>query len=67
MELEQQPPEKPNFLLILILFAVAILIIFVIAIFVLHIGGRHFVPKANETHTWLHLPQMWLSAGARSV
>ena len=41
MQLEQEPPNKPNFLGILLLAAGAIIVIFIIAIFVLHLdGGR---------------------------
>jgi hypothetical protein len=46
MEIEQLPPEKPNFLLILILACATILVLFIVAyIFVRsdsgHLGFRH--------------------------
>jgi hypothetical protein len=46
MQVEQLPPNKPNFLLILILFCASLLVIFVIAWFFLdfnsgHLGLRH--------------------------
>jgi len=41
MQLEQQPPNRPNFLKIVLLSGAAIIVIFIIAIFVLHMdGGR---------------------------
>jgi hypothetical protein len=48
MNIEQEPPNKPNFLLVLILFGVAILVIFIGAIIVLH-SDHHLVPRAHST------------------
>ena len=66
MEIEQQPPESPNFLLILILACVAILVLFVVAYFFVdfnsgHLGFRHhqahqtsqlLLPAAPRTNTF---------------
>ena len=46
MNVEQLPPNRPNFLLILVLFAVSIILIFVLAWFFIrgnanHLGFRH--------------------------
>lgn len=41
MEIEQLPPKRPNFLLILLLSGVAILAIFGITLLYLHSGYRH--------------------------
>jgi hypothetical protein len=46
--LEQEPPEKPNFLLIVLLFGATIIVVFVIAYFVLHWGGARLVPKHHN-------------------
>ena len=40
MKLEQQPPNKPNFLLVVLISGAAILVLFVIALFVLHVDRR---------------------------
>jgi len=46
MEIEQRPPNGPNFLLVVLLFGAAILVIFVIAIFVLHVDWHHIMPRS---------------------
>jgi len=40
--IEQEPPRKPSFLLVVILFGVVIIFIFILAIIVLHLNGSHF-------------------------
>jgi hypothetical protein len=64
MNVEQLPPNKPNFLLILTLFGVTIIVIFVLAWFFLrgdanHLGLRHHprhptsqlvLPHTSATH-----------------
>jgi ABC-type uncharacterized transport system permease subunit len=58
MQVEQLPPNKPNFLLILILFCVSILVVFLVAWLFLrtnsgHLGLRH---TTKEPHSQLVLP-----------
>ena len=43
-------PKGPNFLLIVILFGVAIILIFVAAYIFLLGGGRHVVPGKHDPH-----------------
>jgi hypothetical protein len=50
MEIEQLPPNKPNFLLILILFGVAILVIFVVAYFFVDFDGKHLTFRHHSAH-----------------
>ncbi len=50
MEIEQLPPHKPNFLLILILFVVAILVIFVVAYFFVDFDGKHLTFRHHTAH-----------------
>ena len=40
--LEQEPPNKPNFLLVVILFGAALIVIFLLALLVLHLAGGRF-------------------------
>lgn len=56
--LEQRPPNKPNFLLILFLFAGGILVIFILAYIFLEVGGSRILPKhhAKEPNSRLVLP-----------
>jgi hypothetical protein len=55
MEIEQLPPHKPNFLLILILFGVAILVIFVVAYFFVDFDGKHLTFRHHSAHPTSHL------------
>ena len=50
MDIEQLPPNKPNFLLILILFGVAILVIFVVAYFFVDFDGKHLTFRHHSAH-----------------
>lgn len=50
MEIEQRPPNRPNFLLVVLLFGAAILVVFVLAYVVLHFGNKHVVPDGNNPH-----------------
>lgn len=43
-------PKGPNFLVVVILFGVAILVVFFFAYFVLKGGGRHLVPGKHNPH-----------------
>jgi hypothetical protein len=43
MKLEQYPPNRPNFLVVVLLAAVALLILFIVAIFFLHIRGNRLL------------------------
>jgi hypothetical protein len=48
--IEQEPPNKPNFLLVVLLFAATIIIVFLVAYFVLDWRGAHLVPKHHDKH-----------------
>jgi hypothetical protein len=56
--LEQLPPNKPNFLVVVLLFAGAIVAVFIIAYIVLELGGTRIIPKhhSKEPHSQLVLP-----------
>ncbi|HEX4156282.1 MAG TPA: hypothetical protein VHY48_11770 [Acidobacteriaceae bacterium] len=49
MRIEQQPPQRPNFLLVVLLFAATIIVIFIGAYIVLH-WNHHIVPKDFNKH-----------------
>jgi hypothetical protein len=49
MKLEQQPPNRPNFLAVLLMAAGAILVIFIIAWVVVRWGGGAKFLKKSET------------------
>jgi len=57
MELEQLPPNKPNFLLILILFGVAILAIFILAYLFVDFDGKHLTFRHHPAHPTSQLIQ----------
>jgi hypothetical protein len=46
--IEQLPPNKPNFLLILVLSLVTMIAIFLFCIFVLHWDGRQLIPGKHR-------------------
>jgi len=48
--LEQEPPERPNFFLVVILFGATIIIVFLVAYFVLDWGGTRLVPRHHDKH-----------------
>lgn len=50
VKLEQQPPNKPSFLLVVLLSGAAIIVIFLIAYFVLDLGNSGMVPKRKPKH-----------------
>ena len=50
MEIEQRPPEQPNFLLIVILFCVTIVVIFILAITFIHMHGGHLGFPHHHAH-----------------
>jgi hypothetical protein len=58
MQVEQLPPNKPNFLLILILFCVSILVIFLLAWLFLHFNSNHLGlrHKTSSPHAQLIHP-----------
>jgi hypothetical protein len=43
-------PKGPNFLLIVILFAVSIIVVFIAAYIILAKGGKHLVPGKHDPH-----------------
>ena len=55
MELEQKRPQKPNFLLIVLLSAGAIVVILLIALAVVGFDGKRLL-RFHSTHTELVLP-----------
>jgi hypothetical protein len=59
-----EQPKGPNFLMVVILFAVAILVVFIFAYFVLKGGGRHLVPGKHNPHP---TSQLVLPAGSGGV
>ncbi len=50
MEIEQRPPNQPNFLLVVILFGAALVVIFILAIFFVHFDGRHLTFGRRHAH-----------------
>ncbi|HVG26050.1 MAG TPA: hypothetical protein VM865_00485 [Acidobacteriaceae bacterium] len=50
MALEQQPPNGPNFRLILYLFLATILVVFVLAYFLLDWDAGGLLPKGKHRH-----------------
>lgn len=48
--LEQEPPNKPSFLLVVLLSGVAIIIVFILAIILLHLGGNRFGAHSFRKH-----------------
>ena len=48
--IEQQPPNRPNFMLILVLFGATIIAVFVIAYFVLDWDAGGLLPKRHAKH-----------------
>jgi hypothetical protein len=67
MKLEQQPPNKPNFLAVVLIFGAALIVLFLVALLVLHVDPRalmhgsfrrvptsHLVlPEAMRPSSWL--------------
>lgn len=50
MEIEQQPPKQPNFLLIIILFCVSLIVIFVLAYSFISFNGKHLIFGHHAPH-----------------
>ena len=52
IQLEQLPPNQPNFLMIVLLFGAALIVIFILAIFFLHLDRnklfRHHPPHSTS-------------------
>lgn len=63
---EQEPPNKPSFLLIVLLFGATIIAVFIVAIIILHSGGagltRHSFRKDPTSRLVMPAP---VSASAR--
>jgi hypothetical protein len=57
-DIEQVRPNKPNFLLVVLLSGATLVVLFVIAYFVLHWSGSRLVPKhhSKEPTSQLVLP-----------
>jgi hypothetical protein len=58
MDINQYPPNKPNFGLVVALAGATLLLIFVVAYFFVRIEGNHLVFKhhSREPHSQLILP-----------
>lgn len=41
---------KPNFLMAVLMTAVAFILFFIVALFLLHHSGRHFLPNRHRDH-----------------
>jgi hypothetical protein len=50
MDIEQLPPTKPNFLLILILFCASLLVLFLLAFLFLRFDGGHIHLRHHDKH-----------------
>ncbi len=50
MEIEQRPPNQPNFLLIVILFGVALIALFILAILFIGFDGKHLTFRHHQAH-----------------
>jgi len=50
MNIEQIKPNKPNFGVVVALASVSLLVIIVVAYFMLHWGGRDFLPHHTSAH-----------------
>ena len=48
--IEQRPPNRPNFMLVLVLFGATIIAVFVIAYFVLDWDAGGLLPKRHAKH-----------------
>ena len=64
MEIEQIKPNKPNFLLIVILFFVTILVVFVLAYFFVDFEGGHLNFRHHTQHP---TSQLALPAAANRI
>jgi hypothetical protein len=57
IQLEQYPPNQPNFLTVVLLFAAALIVIFILAIFFLHLDrGKLFRHLRSQPASQLVLP-----------
>ncbi len=61
MEIEQLPPKKPNFLLVVALSAVALVVLFILAYLFVDFDGRHLTFRHHQRAPHLaarppHLP-----------
>ncbi len=50
MDIEQLPPNQPNFLLVVILFGAALVVIFLLAIFFVHFDGKHLTFRHHHAN-----------------
>lgn len=50
MEIEQRPPNQPNFLLIVLLFGGALIVIFILAILFVRFDGKHLTFRHHGAH-----------------
>jgi hypothetical protein len=50
MEIEQLPPKKPNFLLIVVLSSVALVLLFILAYLFVDFDGRHLTFRHHQAH-----------------
>jgi hypothetical protein len=57
MQIEQLPPKKPRFLLVVLAFGGTLIVIFILAYLILHFGGYHLLPRHHSTHPASQLVQ----------
>ncbi len=50
MDIEQLPPNQPNFLLVVILSGVALVVIFILAIVFVHFDGKHLTFRHHHAN-----------------
>lgn len=51
MQIEQLPPNKPNFGKVVLLSGIALLIVFVAALIILRLSGKHLSPNVGTKAT----------------
>ena len=70
--LEQEPPNKPSFLLVVLLSGVALIVLFILAIILVHLRGNRFGAHSFRAHPTSELvlpnsgPKPWASGALYS-
>jgi len=50
MQIEQLPPNQPNFLRVVLLFGAALIVFFILALFFLRFDGKHLTFRHHRAH-----------------
>jgi hypothetical protein len=50
MDIEQLPPNKPNFAMVLAVFCVTILVVFLVALLFVRVDGGHLTFRHHRAH-----------------